>query len=72
MKRLPKQQNLNSARISLSHRIYETVLVFFFSLEDGVGLVPKHGYVLTLAYYTFPRGYQFGERRWNDILTGEN
>jgi hypothetical protein len=24
-----------------------------------------------LAYYAFPRGYQFGERRCNDILTGE-
>jgi hypothetical protein len=24
-----------------------------------------------LVYYTFPRLYEFGERRWNDILTGK-
>jgi hypothetical protein len=24
-----------------------------------------------LAYYALPRWYEFGERRWNDILTGE-
>jgi hypothetical protein len=40
--------------------------------EGGVGLVPKRGCLLTLAYYTFPRWYEFGERRWNGILTGEN
>jgi hypothetical protein len=43
-----------------------------FSSEDGVGLIPKRGCVLTLAYYAFRRRYEFGERRWNDILTGEN
>jgi hypothetical protein len=43
-----------------------------FFPEDGVGLVPKSGCVLTLAYYAFPRRYEFGERRWNDTLTGEN
>jgi hypothetical protein len=32
-----------------------------------VGLVPKRGCLLTLAYYAFPRRYEFGERRWNDI-----
>jgi hypothetical protein len=32
----------------------------------------KRGCLLTLAYYAFPRLYEFGERRWNDILTGEN
>jgi hypothetical protein len=37
-----------------------------------VGLVPKHGCLLTLPYYVFPTWYQFGERRWNSILTGEN
>jgi hypothetical protein len=42
----------------------------FFS-EGGVGLVPKRACLLTLAYYAFPRWYEFGERRWNDILTGE-
>jgi hypothetical protein len=25
-----------------------------------------------LAYYAFPNWYEFGERGWNDILTGEN
>jgi hypothetical protein len=44
----------------------------FLSPEGGVGLVPKRGCLLTLAYYSFPRWYEFGERRWNDILTGEN
>jgi hypothetical protein len=34
-----------------------------------VGPVPKRGCLLTLAYYAFPRWYEFGERRWNDILT---
>jgi hypothetical protein len=43
-----------------------------FFPEGGVGLVPKRGCLLTLAYYAFPRWYEFGERRWNDILTGEN
>jgi hypothetical protein len=47
-----------------------TVTDFFFP-EDGVGLVPKRGCLLTLAYYAFPRWYEFGERRWNDILTRE-
>jgi hypothetical protein len=42
-----------------------------FFPECGVGLVPKRGCLLTLAYYAFPRWYEFGERRWNDILTGE-
>jgi hypothetical protein len=26
-----------------------------FSPEGGVGLVPKRGFLLTLAYYAFPR-----------------
>jgi hypothetical protein len=46
--------------------------ICFFFPEGGVGLVPKRGCLLTLAYYAFPRWYEFGERRWNDILTGEN
>jgi hypothetical protein len=37
-----------------------------------VGLVPKCGCLLTSAYYTFPRWYEFGEQWWNDILKGEN
>jgi hypothetical protein len=44
----------------------------FFFPEGGVGLVPKRGCLLTLAYYAFPRRYEFGELQWNDILTGEN
>jgi hypothetical protein len=45
----------------------------FFFPEGGVGLVPKRGCLLfTLAYYAFPRWYEFEERRWNDILTWEN
>jgi hypothetical protein len=43
-----------------------------FFPEGGVGLVPKRGCLLTLAYYAFPRWYEFGERRWNDIVTAEN
>jgi hypothetical protein len=43
-----------------------------FSPEGGVGLVPKRGCLHTLAYYAFPRWYEFGERRWNDILTGKS
>jgi hypothetical protein len=42
-----------------------------FFPEDGVALVPKRGCLLTLAYYAFHIWYGFGERRWNDILTGE-
>jgi hypothetical protein len=41
-------------------------------LMVGWVLVPKRGCLLTLAYYAFPRWYEFGERRWNDILTREN
>jgi hypothetical protein len=43
-----------------------------FSPEGVVGLVPKRGCLFTLAYYAFPRWHEFGERRWNDTLTGEN
>jgi hypothetical protein len=46
------------------------VCVMFFSPEGKVGLVPKRGCLLTLAYYAFPRWYEFGERRWNDIGRG--
>jgi hypothetical protein len=42
-----------------------------FFPEDGVGLVPKRGCLLTLAYYAFPRWYEFGKRRWNDIDRGK-
>jgi hypothetical protein len=43
-----------------------------FFLKVGVCLVPKRGCLLTLAYYAFSRRYEFRERKWNDILTGEN
>jgi hypothetical protein len=40
--------------------------------EGWVGLVPKRGCLLfTLAYYPFPRLYEFGERWWNDIGRGK-
>jgi hypothetical protein len=42
-----------------------------FFPEGGVGLVPKRGCLLTLAYYAFPRWYEFGERWWNDIDRGK-
>jgi hypothetical protein len=31
------------------------ILKLIFFPEDGVGLVPKRGCLLTLAYYAFPR-----------------
>jgi hypothetical protein len=42
-----------------------------FHPEGGVGLVPKRGCLLTLAYYAFPRRYEFGEPRWNYIDRGK-
>jgi hypothetical protein len=42
----------------------------FFSWRR-CGSRPKRGCLLKLAYYAFPRWYEFGERRWNYILTGE-
>jgi hypothetical protein len=47
---------------NINHR-----LLFFLKVD----LVPKRG-CLTLAYYAFPRRYEYGERRWSDIFTGEN
>jgi hypothetical protein len=47
-----------------------TFLLFFFT-EGEVGLVPKRGCLLTLAYYAFPRWYEFGARRWNYIDRGK-
>jgi hypothetical protein len=43
----------------------------YFFPGGGVGLVPKRGCLLTLAYYAFPRWYEFGERRWNDTDRGK-
>jgi hypothetical protein len=43
-----------------------------FPPECGVGLVPKSECLLPLAYYAFPRWHEFGEWKWNDILTREN
>jgi hypothetical protein len=43
----------------------------FYSFLKVEWVRPKRGCLVTLAYYAFPR-YEFGERRWNDILTGEN
>jgi hypothetical protein len=39
----------------------------FVSLLKVGWVRPKRGCLLTLAYYAFPRRYEFGERRWNDI-----
>jgi hypothetical protein len=46
------QLNQDRVNTAMNFRV-----VFFFP-EDGVGLVPKRGCLLTLAYYAFPR-YQF-------------
>jgi hypothetical protein len=55
-----------------SSRHNSKVVLNGFSSKDGMGLVPKRGCLLTSAYYAFPRWYEFGERRWNEILTGNN
>jgi hypothetical protein len=34
---------------------YPVISSLFFFPEGGVGLVPKRGCLLTLAYYAFPR-----------------
>jgi hypothetical protein len=54
------------------HYLFIYLLTYFFFPEGGVGLVRKRGCLLTLANYAFSRRYEFGERRRNDILTGEN
>jgi hypothetical protein len=46
-----------------------TVRLFFF--PEGGWVKPKRGCLLTLTYYAFPRWYEFGERRWNDIDRGK-
>jgi hypothetical protein len=51
--------------------IVPVVKVAFIFLKVG-WVRPKRGCLLALAYYAIPRWYEFGERRWNDILTGEN
>jgi hypothetical protein len=47
-------------------------ILWIFSLKVGWVWYPSVDAYFTLAYYAFPRWYEFGERRWNDILTGEN
>jgi hypothetical protein len=65
--------NFVADKTNEQERYHRVQTFLFFSWRwGGVGLVPKRGCLLTLAYYTFPRWYEFGERRWNDILTGEN
>jgi hypothetical protein len=52
------------------HRWSDSLYYFFF--EGVVGLVPKRGSLLfTLAYYAFPRWYEFGGLRWNYIDRGK-
>jgi hypothetical protein len=46
------------------------ILISLFFLK--VGWVPSRGCLFTSEYYAFSRWYEFGERRWNDILRGEN
>jgi hypothetical protein len=67
----PLVQSGQSIRPSLADICF-TLGLWLFPPKVGVGLVPKRGFLLTLAYYTFPRWYEFGERRWNDIVTWKN
>jgi hypothetical protein len=66
-----RRQYETAKRWSTSTRLQGAVshktVTFIFSPEGGVGLVPKRGCLLTLAYYIFTSWYEFGERRWNDI-----
>jgi hypothetical protein len=49
------------------------LFAFIFFPPAGGWVRPKRGCLFfLLAYYAFPRWYEFGERRWNDILTREN
>jgi hypothetical protein len=67
---LPHPYQFITHPLSVYSTLYSSSFLFF--PEGGVGLVPKRGCLLTLAFHTVPRWYEFGERRWNDILTGEN
>jgi hypothetical protein len=58
--------------VFLSPSVKMPVQLPYVSPEGGVGLVRKRGCLLTLAYYAFPRRYEFGERRWNDIDRGKS
>jgi len=51
--------------------MWKLYILWFFFLEDGVGQTQAWMPAFMLAYYAFPRWYEFGERRWNDILTGK-
>jgi hypothetical protein len=63
-------KNVFKQFVSISYLLI--ALTYISPPEAGVGLVPWRGCLLTLAYYVFHRWYEFGERRWSDILTGEN
>jgi hypothetical protein len=70
-----RRQYETAKRWSTSTRLqgavsHKTVILIFSWRWGGVGLVPKRGYLLTLAYYIFTSWYEFGERRWNDIDRG--
>jgi hypothetical protein len=60
-------------QVVLGDRLWVIVVFIQAAVKCEVGwvLVPKHGCLLTLAYYAFPRWYEFGEQWWNDILTGK-
>jgi hypothetical protein len=52
--------------LGLDSKFEQTTTPDLFPLKVG-WVRPKRGCLLTLAYYAFPRWYEFGERRWNDI-----
>jgi hypothetical protein len=60
----------HAAQIVYIHTYIALHIIFF--PEGGVGPVPKLQCLLTLAYYAFPRRYEFRERILNYIVTGEN
>jgi hypothetical protein len=69
---VPRSRMSGSYTISWRlHGVAAQLYLLFFPPKVG-WVRPSRGCLLTLAYYTFPRWYEFGERRWNDILTGEN
>jgi hypothetical protein len=55
-----------------AHASAMLLLRLFFFLGGGVGQTQAWMPAFVLAHYAFPRWYEFGDRRWNDVLTGEN
>jgi hypothetical protein len=70
--RLEEKFSFLCRRSNVDCSVVQPVARHYFFPEGRVGLVPKRGCLLfTLAYYAFPRWYEFGERRWNDIDRGK-